>query len=226
MGRPNVVTTGHHPYHVVARTNNKEWFNLPMPYCFGIYANILEACIKRYRIELHAFLLMSNHFHMLVTTPNQNISEFLHSFMTKTAKGIGKNSDRINHVYGSRNHKSIVETPEYYALCLKYIYRNPVDAGIVNSVEDFRWSTISERSNKITKLIEAPKHGHDELLPESKIERLEWYNTPNDVEIDKNLRVGLRKPICKIRTYTDGKKKINIKDALPTRRVPKRCQAP
>ncbi len=226
MGRPKVVLTDVHPYHVVARTNNKEWFDIPMAYCFGVYANVLETCVERYQIQLHAFVLMSNHFHMLVTTPNKNISQFLHTLMTQTAKGIGKKSNRINHLYGARNHKSVISTPEYYALCLKYIYRNPVNAGIARTVEEFRWSTVANARNKIMPLIERPKNGHDALLPEARKDCLDWYNTTSDFDVEKNLKVGLRKSVCKIKRYTDNKKPLNIEDALPTRRVPGTCLAP
>lgn len=222
MGRPRVILTDKHPYHVTARSNNRDWFDVPMSYCFGIYINVFEECIQRFKIDIHAFVLMNNHFHLLVSTPNKNISDFLKYFMTQTSKGIGRKSQRINHIYGGRNHKSIITSPEYYAYCLKYLYRNPVKAGITDLVEDYRWSTTSKKISKLHGFLSDPKYGHDAFVPKKLKEQWQWFNEPQDADLEEGIEMGFRKSTFKIRGYQKSKKRLDIEWGLPTRCVPKR----
>lgn len=70
MGRKIVQLSSLHPYHVTARTNNQDWFDVNMDYVFGIFTNVSTESIKRYNILFHSFVLMDNHFHMIVSTPD------------------------------------------------------------------------------------------------------------------------------------------------------------
>lgn len=176
MGRKPVMRCSVNPYHITARTNNKDWFDLEMDDVFNIYCKSLKESKLRYKIKVHAFVLMNNHFHLMASTPLANISEFLQYFMTQTSKEIAKRSNRINKVYGSRSYKSLIKTEEYFAHCLKYIYLNPVRAGISVNAESYRWSTISDAKNVIAQLCEKPTFGHDILLPENKQDFLKWIN--------------------------------------------------
>jgi putative transposase len=176
MGRKPVIVCSKNPYHVTARTNNKDWFDIEMAYTYGIFYNTLKECKKRFNVDLHAFVLMNNHFHMLVSTPKANISSFLQYFMTQTSKAISAKSNRINKVYGGRNYKSLITSSQGYARCLKYIYLNPVRANICIKAEDYKWSTISNENIKMQQLCTQPKNGHDSLLPSSRVELIEWLN--------------------------------------------------
>ena len=80
MGRPRVIHSSEHPYHITARCINREWFDVPMDYVFGIYINLFKESIATFGVELHAFVLMQNHFHMVLSTPMDNVSEFLRLF--------------------------------------------------------------------------------------------------------------------------------------------------
>lgn len=214
MGRPQVIYTDEHPYHVIARLNNRESFNVSMDYCFGIYINVLEECIKRYKIQLHAFVLMNNHFHMIVSTPQKNIGQFLKYFMTKTSKAIAKKSQRINHIYGGRNHKSLILTAEYYAHCLKYVLRNPVKAGLCDKVEDYKWTTISKHKNKMQKLITPISTGHDEFIPLKELDALKWFNEPSPKELEELLQKAMCKKIMEVKTSQSTKKKVDLSQWL------------
>ncbi len=210
MSRQRVIYTDEHPYHVTARSNNRDWFDVPMDYCFGIYVNVIEECIKRFNINLHAFVLMNNHFHMIVSTPESNISSFLKYFMTQTSKGIAKKSKRINHIYGGRNHKTLILKSVYYALCLKYVFRNPVKAGICQKVEDYRWSTISKHNNKMQGLLRPITTGHDKYVPEVGTVALSWFNESVPRELEEVLSSAMKRSIFETKTSQRTKKKINL----------------
>ncbi|MCB9085227.1 MAG: transposase [Bdellovibrionaceae bacterium] len=222
MSRKSVIYTCDHPYHVSARFNNREWLEIPMSYAFGIYGNILSESIDRYHIHLHAFVLMNNHFHMIVSTPESNIGNFLKYFMTKTSKGIANRSQRINHIYGGRNHKSLIDNSVYYAHCLKYVLRNPVKAGVCTKVEDYPWSSISKKGNKICRLITPLSLGHEEHLPTSTKERISWFNVPPPAEVDRVISQACKRSIFKPKTDHLTKKHPNLFAHLPTPRSTKK----
>jgi putative transposase len=198
MPRKPIIYSDFHPYHISARSNNRDWFDLPLDYCFGIFSNVLIKVIKNYHFELHAFVLMDNHLHMIVTTPKANISDGMRYFMTETARGIRVKSQRINHVYGGRYKPCLIPTTEYYAACIKYVYQNPVKARIVERVENYNFSTIACNSNKLKRLIVSPSHGHDALLPIADRDKLNWYNLPTTENENQGIKLALRRSSFKL----------------------------
>lgn len=214
MSRSRVIYSDFHPYHVTARTNNREQFDVPMCYCFGIYNNVLEECIKRFNINLHAFVLMSNHFHMIITTPEKNIGEFLKYFMTQTSKAIAKKNNRINHIYGGRNYKCLISTAEYYAHCLRYVYQNPIKAGLCEGVDDYQWSTISNIPNKMQQLITLPKNGHDAYIPIDKPKLIDWLNESLSCEVNEVIRYAMKRPSFEPKACKTTRKYLNLNQWL------------
>tara|TARA_Y100000031_G_C8134837_1_gene344718 strand:+ start:113 stop:838 length:726 start_codon:yes stop_codon:yes gene_type:complete len=192
MARRKTILTNEHPYHVVARNNNAEDYHAPLSYCYGIYTNLLYKGIERWNIEVHAFVLMSNHFHLMVSTPDANISDFLRHFMTQSSKAIAKYSHRTNHMYGASNYKSLITHPIYYSNCLKYILRNPVKAGVCSKAEAYHWSSHSLRESQLARLITRPKTGHDLYLPNSKSRLYAWCNNQPPEYWDSAIENGLR----------------------------------
>lgn len=214
MPRKLIINTDQHPYHITARSNNREWFDLPMEICFEIFGDKLEKTKTRYQIKIHAFVLMSNHFHMIVSTPNQNIGLALRYFLTETSRGLCNESNRINHIFGGRNYKSLIATGPYYAQCLKYIYRNPVRAGIVTKVEDYPWSTISKYPNKIQELTSAIDLGHENFLPPEKIEQINWFNEAPSPLLQEELARAIRRPEFHFKPSRNTRKQIEPTMAL------------
>lgn len=214
MPRKPVVYSDEHPYHVTARSNNKEWFEIPLNDCFDIHTHYLNESIKRFKINPHAFVLMNNHFHMLVTTPKANIGEFLRYFLTESSRHIRKQSGRINHIYGGRNHKSLILEPHYYAHCLKYVLRNPIRAGLSNKVESYAYSTAYQKPSKMKDLICEVSKDFSELLPSCRMERLHWLNQPTPTEIDELCRKALRRTEFHFRPGRRGQKRIDPMDTL------------
>jgi len=172
---------------------NKEWFALPLEYVYGLYANVLETTIKKYQIQCQGFVLMSNHFHMLVSTPKANLSQAMRYFMTESSRGIAKACKRINGIYGSRYHWTRIRESQHYAHAYLYLYRNPVKAKIVEKVEAYRFHTLHPWHRKFRSLILADSHGFDEHIPKIREEQLDWLNQEEDEAYSDHVRRALRK---------------------------------
>lgn len=95
-----------------------------------------------FSIRIHAFVLMSNHFHLLVTPTNGQLSDALLYFMRETSREVTRRSGRINQTYGTRNHKTLIGSHLYFLNTYKYIYQNPIRAGVCERVEQYPYSTI------------------------------------------------------------------------------------
>lgn len=142
MARAKAILQSIYPYNVSARCINKEWFNIPMPEVWSIFCDELDDASKRHNLIVHSFVLMANHFHLLVSTPDANISQGMHQFMGRTSRRLTRVGNRINETYAGRHFKCVLQHHNYYLNAYKYNYRNPVTAGVVERVEDYPFSTL------------------------------------------------------------------------------------
>lgn len=142
MPRPLTIRQAIFPYHVTIRSNDKKWFELPLEDVWAIALRALEAAYKTHKVEVISFVLMSNHYHMLLTTPEANIDKFMQDFNTRFAKGIKYRVKDRAHVWGNRYHWCLIKTTPYFANCYRYVYQNPIRAGVVERAENYPYSTL------------------------------------------------------------------------------------
>jgi len=180
MPRKPLIRSNAYPYHVTARCNNKEPFYIPLNEVWAIISNELGEVSAKFECRIHAFVLMPNHFHLLVSTTNQDLGVVMQNLMITITKKINRNSGRIGRVFGSRYHWTLIDNEHYFDCALKYVYRNPVKANLVELVEDYEFSTIKMViSNQFVILKMHPPIGHLSLIPnENKSEFLSWLNRP------------------------------------------------
>ncbi|NBT58702.1 hypothetical protein EBT16_07965 [bacterium] len=95
------------------------------------------------KLRVHALVLMSNHFHLLASSVDGKLDEPMRYLLRETCREVNKRANRINHVFGGPYKWSLITKTSYYLHCLKYIYRNPVNAQICGRVEDYPYSTLS-----------------------------------------------------------------------------------
>lgn len=142
MGRKKFINHTEFPYHVTARCINRDWFSLDLHVVWEVMSRHLYFVSFAFNLRVHSFVLMSNHFHLIVRTPDANLSEAMRYFMRETSRELTYLSGRINQTYGSRFHRSLLDNPLYYLHAYKYLYRNPVKAGMCKRVEDYPFSSL------------------------------------------------------------------------------------
>lgn len=143
MPRPRMLRTTVFPYHVCARSNNKDWFYLPIHTMDHIFAELVQVMVDRYQVQLHSFVLMSNHFHCLLSTPEANLSDAMLYLMREVSREVNRRTGRINHVFGGSYKWSLIAHRRKYEHAFKYVYRNPVEAGLSKTVESYPFSTLN-----------------------------------------------------------------------------------
>lgn len=132
-------------YHVMARGVNKQIiFNddNDKRYFLGLIKKKSEIV----NIEIHAFCIMDNHFHMLIRSEKQKLSTFMQMILTEYAKNHNKKVGRIGHLFENRFKSEVINDEKYYLTVLRYILQNPEKA-FISSTEKYRWSSISAYRN-------------------------------------------------------------------------------
>lgn len=129
------------PIHLVQRGHNRDA-------CFFAdedflaYRDWLGEALKKTGCTLHAYVLMTNHVHLLLTPPSsQAVSQLVMSLGRRYVQYINKTYKRTGTLWDSRYKSSLVHADEYLLLCQRYIELNPVRAGMVEDPAQYRWSS-------------------------------------------------------------------------------------
>jgi len=131
------------PYHVVQRGNNREaCFVEPENYQF--YLELWKTLSKRYAVAVHAYCLMTNHVHFLVTPGDEAaLSNTMKVVGSRYAQYMNLRYKRTGTLWEGRHRSSLVQSDKYLLTCSRYIELNPVRAGMVEErPEEYRWSSF------------------------------------------------------------------------------------
>ena len=103
---------------------------------------------NRYGVAIHAYVLMTNHIHLLMTPESvSSISELMRFLGGAYVPEVNKRLERSGHLWGSRHYSSLITDARYLLACYRYIEMNPVRAGLCRHPGAYRWS--SHRSNAL-----------------------------------------------------------------------------
>jgi putative transposase len=129
------------PYHIVQRGNNREaCFIEPENYQF--YLELWREVSRRYGLAVHAYCLMTNHVHFLVTPSRDDaVSNTMKVVGSRYAQYVNLRYKRTGTLWGGRHRASLVQTERYLLCCYRYIELNPVRAGMVARPDEYHWSS-------------------------------------------------------------------------------------
>jgi REP element-mobilizing transposase RayT len=96
---------------------------------------------ERFDIDIYAYMLMDNHYHLLVRTRRANLKKAMHWFGTTYTQRFNRRHHRSGHLFQGRYKSIIIENDTYLLQLSYYIHRNPLRAGIVKRLAGYRWSS-------------------------------------------------------------------------------------
>ncbi len=195
MPRKAIERSRDNYYHITARSNNREFFFLPMDEVWEVMTTKLEHLQREHGIRIAAFVLMNNHFHLLVLTPNLDIDRLMYFFMKGVTLEIQKRTKSINKIFGGRYKGSMIDSYAYLVNVYKYIYRNPVEAKIVARAESYLYSSLHFKNkidNRMSFQLERvlPHFAFDKY---ENLNELEWINQSFSQPEAKSIKTGLQK---------------------------------
>ena len=132
-------------YHVMNRGNNRQKIFLDDADKALFLAFVIEE-IERCGWKLHDYALMDNHFHLLIETPEPNLSTGMHRLESTYAQQFNKRHGRTGHLFGGRYKSFLVEGGGYLMEVARYIVLNPVRAGMVAHPRDYAWSSYRAKA--------------------------------------------------------------------------------
>lgn len=140
MARPLRIQYPGAYYHVTCRGNERRNIFLDQR-DHRMFLDKLSVSLDIYNVEILAFVLMPNHFHFLVTTPEGNLSEFMRHFNISYTSAINRRHHRVGHLYQGRYKSFLIDADNYLLEVSRYIHLNPVRS------KKFRDQSITEKWN-------------------------------------------------------------------------------
>ncbi len=143
MARPLRITYPGAIYHIINRGCRKDKIFRRV----GDREEFLErltASSAKYGIIVHGYCLMDNHFHLLIETPNENLSAFMQLLQCGYANWFKVRYKLVGPLFQSRFKSVLVEDESYLVTLSAYIHLNPYRAKIVDDPADYRWSTLRQ----------------------------------------------------------------------------------
>ncbi len=186
------------PAHVMQRGHNRNNIFFENK-DYREYLKILKKVSDLYKCQIHAYVLMSNHVHLLVTPEQKNsISLMFQSIGRLYVNYINKTYHRSGTLWEGRHKGSIIDTENYFMTCMKYIELNPVRAEIVSDPIDYPWSSYTANGyNKPNAII--TKHQLYLSIASSEVNRVEIYRNLFKRTIEKDTLKDIR---CSIQSGT------------------------
>jgi REP element-mobilizing transposase RayT len=150
MGRPLRIEYEGAFYHITSRGNEKRTiFQNDQDYFQFI--QLLERIHKRYEVLIHTYVLMFNHYHLLLETPSSNLIATMHDLNAAYTNYFNRRHKRVGHLFQGRYHSLLVDRDAYLLELSRYIHLNPVRARIVDRPEEYRWSSYLNFISSVAK---------------------------------------------------------------------------
>lgn len=152
MARPLRIQYENACYHVTCRGNGRQ----DIFTCDAdrrSFLDLLARSVDIYQARLIAFVLMSNHFHLIVKTPRANLQEFMRHFNISYTSYFNKRRNRSGHLYQGRYKAFLIDADSYLLEVSRYVHANPLHAARLADapeeqkarfLKDYRWSSYPD----------------------------------------------------------------------------------
>jgi len=159
MARPLRIEYAGALYHVTARGDRQEAIYLSDNDRIE-FLEILSQAVETFNWLIHAYCLMDNHYHLLIETPDGNLSKGMRQLNGVYTQTHNRNNHRVGHVFQGRYHAILVQKEAYLIELARYIVLNPVRARMIRKAENWPWSSYLDTAGAR----EAPSWLHTDWL--------------------------------------------------------------
>lgn len=144
MSRPLRIEYENAYYHVMNRGRGRQWIYPDRPY-YQDYLQCLDEAHRRFGIEVHAYCLMGNHYHLLLKTPRGNISRAMRHIDGVYTQRHNRRKRTDGSLFRGRYKAIVIDAGRYLLQVSRYIHRNPVELKkpLVCDLSTYRWSSYA-----------------------------------------------------------------------------------
>ena len=143
MARLPRLTLPGHPHHVIQRGNNRQAIFVA-PGDYQTMLDLLEENARKFGVAIHAYVLMDNHFHLLVTPQTADgLPQMMQAVGRRYVRYFNDSQQRSGTLWEGRYKSTLIQTERYLLACMAYIDLNPVRAALAETAGDYPWSSYS-----------------------------------------------------------------------------------
>ena len=142
MARPLRVEFDNAIYHVTSRGNDRKKIFLSK-WDYVKFTEYLAGAKEKYGILVHAYVLMGNHYHLILQTPQPNLSQVMQYINGSYTTYFNIKRNRSGHLFQGRYKAIVVDADEYLLELSRYIHLNPVRANMVEDPVNYRTFGVS-----------------------------------------------------------------------------------
>jgi putative transposase len=141
MARLPRLTLPGYPHHIIQRGNNRQAiFTTTADY--QALLGLIDVHAKKFDVHVHAYVLMSNHFHLLATPQTETgLPQMMQAVGRSYVRYFNDLQGRTGTLWEGRYRSTLIQTDRYLLACMAYIDLNPVRAGLVTEAADYPWSS-------------------------------------------------------------------------------------
>ncbi len=172
------------PQHVIQRGNNRSLMFLRQADYARFLDNIRAAC-DRHGCAVHAYVLMPNHVHLLMTPTNAGgIGRVMQSVGRRYVRYFNHSYQRTGTLWEGRYRAVAIDSARYLFACYRYVERNPMRAGMVDDPADYRWSSHAANAFGMRDPLVTP-HEQYRMLGSDDESRRKAYLALCDTDVDE-----------------------------------------
>lgn len=149
MARLPRLTVPGYPHHLIQRGNNRQAIFASTADYETLLGMLAENAL-RFEVELHAYVLMSNHFHLLATPTTQSgLPLMMQSVGRQYVRYFNQRQGRSGTLWEGRYRSTLIQADRYLLACMVYMDLNPVRAAIAGAAGDYPWSSHAHYSGRL-----------------------------------------------------------------------------
>ena len=139
---PRLVVPGQ-PHHIIQRGNDRRLiFGDDSDY--EAFLGWLREASRRFRVAIHAYVLMPNHLHLLATPVDDvGLGRMMQWVGRHYVPYFNHKNDRVGTLWQGRYKTTVIDSEQYFLICSRYIELNPVRAGLLSDPQQYRWSSYA-----------------------------------------------------------------------------------
>ena len=141
MARLPRLTLPGYPHHVIQRGNNRQAI-FAKTADYQRLLDLLDDNARQFEVAIHAYVLMSNHFHLLVTPQSSDgLPQMMQAVGRRYVRYFNDSQQRSGTLWEGRYRSTLIQTDRYLLACMAYIDLNPVRAGLVAQAAEYPWTS-------------------------------------------------------------------------------------